>query len=191
MTGIPSLLTESLGTLEIELKRLKGATEQIEQTKEAAAEAIQSARAAVQAAKMLVEPTQTLVEQIESVDFPSRLDKLDATMSESQAGLKTVHKQQADLQQRLQTLPTVLGKVEQVEKTTKQLLNKLDAATIASQAGLKTLKEQQADLQQRLQTLLGVFGKFEQVEKATRQIRVLLYTSLIGLAVVILVQVLQ
>jgi hypothetical protein len=36
---------------------------------------------AVQAAKMLVEPTQALTEQIESVDFPSRLDKLDATYS--------------------------------------------------------------------------------------------------------------
>lgn len=86
---MPSL-NDALGTLQVELERLKSAAEHIEQSKEAAREAVEAASRVGQAAVGLTHNVGALINRLDRVDFPSRLDKIDATVSALQLGFQNV-----------------------------------------------------------------------------------------------------
>jgi chromosome segregation ATPase len=81
--------------LQKELENLKNATTLLATTREAASDAIRAAEKSVVAVvgltdntAKLTDRTADLVKKIEGIDFPSRLDKLDATVSSVNAGLQ-------------------------------------------------------------------------------------------------------
>ena len=74
-------LGAALGQLETELGRLRSAADQIETSKQAATEAVRAAGQVGGAAAALAGPTAMLVDRLDRVDFPARLDKLDAAIA--------------------------------------------------------------------------------------------------------------
>lgn len=163
-SDVPSL-NEALGTLQSELLRLKGAAEHIEQSKEAAREAVESARHVGEAAVTLAGPTQTLVDRLDKVDFPSRLDKLDATVSALQTGFQNVQGRLDGLERNLKDdLRNVGTGIEGLGKSVDAKANEL-TRTIAQHA------ENQAE--------------------AIKQLRLLLFAALAGLIVLLALLLLQ
>lgn len=161
---VPSL-NEALGTLQNELLRLKNAAEHIEQSKEAAREAVESAKHVGEAALTLAGPTQTLVDRLDKVDFPIRLDKLDATVSALQTGFQTVQGRldglERSLKDDLRGVETEIGRVNQAVET---------KAKETDQA-IKSHAESQAE--------------------ALKQLRLLLFATLAGLVVLLLLILLR
>lgn len=89
MPDLPEI-SSALGAIEVELEKLKSATEHIEESKEVAREVVEAARLFHDAVAAITEPTQRLVERLDKVDFPSRLDKLDANISALHMGFQTL-----------------------------------------------------------------------------------------------------
>ncbi len=89
MPDLPEI-SSALGAIEVELEKLKSATEHIEESKEVAREVVEAARLFHHAVAAITEPTQRLVERLDKVDFPSRLDKLDANISALHMGFQTL-----------------------------------------------------------------------------------------------------
>ena len=77
-------INKSLGELEEELGKLKTSIEYIESAKvsvEAASSVLDTAIKLNREFKVLMGYTSKLLEKIDKIDFPSRLDKLDSTVS--------------------------------------------------------------------------------------------------------------
>lgn len=89
MPDIPEI-SSALGALQVELEKLKSATEYIEESKEAARNAVEAATVFHDTVLAIIEPTQRLMERLDKIDFPSRLDKLDANVSTLHMGFQTL-----------------------------------------------------------------------------------------------------
>ncbi|HOX83099.1 MAG TPA: hypothetical protein PLS08_08710, partial [Chryseolinea sp.] len=77
--------------------------------------------------KLLAAETNKLVEKIDKVDFPVRLDKLDATVSSINQGLQNTQQRIGDVERNLKDdlqakSKDMVGKIEGSEKEVKQLL---------------------------------------------------------------------
>lgn len=83
-------ISTALGAIQVELEKLKSATEHIEESKEAARKATEAATMFIVAVGAITEPTKRLVEKLDKVEFPSRLDKLDANISALHMGFQTL-----------------------------------------------------------------------------------------------------
>lgn len=70
-------ISEALGRLQAELQDLKSATKHIEESQEAAREAVSTAESVRSATEDLTSSTEALVERIEEVDFPERFSALE------------------------------------------------------------------------------------------------------------------
>lgn len=85
--------SSALAALEHELAGLKNATEHIQESKEAAQQAVDAYRRLHEQSEGLVEPVENLVQRIDAVHFPSRFDKLDASITGVDSSLKNVQGQ--------------------------------------------------------------------------------------------------
>ncbi len=107
-----SELNKSLGELEQELSKIKSASEMItdakettektiNETKKIIADLIENSKMATdsavkeskklnQAASSLLQAVDALTEKLEKVDFPTRLDKLDTTVSGINSGIQNI-----------------------------------------------------------------------------------------------------
>ena len=110
-TDVPSL-NEALGILQDELIRFKGTLEHIEQSKEAAREAANSAVQIGEATARLIEPMNALIQRLDNVDFLSRLDKIDSTVSAVHTGFQFIQ-----------------GRLDSTERNLKDDLRRIEDAT--------------------------------------------------------------
>lgn len=85
---IPTI-SKGLAALQEELERFKTAVEHIEDSRESAKGAADAAKTLHDAVSKLVGPTEHLVAKVDKVDFPSRLDKLDASVAAHGAAIQT------------------------------------------------------------------------------------------------------
>ena len=109
------LLNEALADLEKELEALKLSAAHIEKSKSAAETAIQAAEKFQKSASALSKPIHEVIERINNVDFPSRFDKLDATVSAMQAGLQNIQ-----------------GRIDGLERTVKDEISDLEKMVVKS-----------------------------------------------------------
>jgi len=123
-------LTQTLCELEEELKRLKAAADHISDAREAATNAAEVAGNLVESSATLANAAEALTSKIDGVDFPTRLDKLDATVSSINLGLQNVQ-----------------SRLEGVERS---LSDELKASREALLKEMKELAEQQSTLQKRV-----------------------------------------
>lgn len=135
ITNISSALT----TIEIELTKLKRATEHISASKEAAQITTEAAASFKNSVQAIVEPTQQLVEKIEKADFISRLEKVDSSVSATHIGIQNLQ-----------------GRIDNVERsireeviTLKESIRALDHSTEAR------LKVMNSDISSRHEALLS------------------------------------
>lgn len=80
MSNIPDVNRE-LGILEEELAKLKSAAKLIGDAKNAAQKAVEVAEIMIKQISELTSSLMVFSEKMDTIDFPSRLDKLDATVS--------------------------------------------------------------------------------------------------------------
>lgn len=153
-------LNDALGALESELERLKSAADQIETSKQAAREAVEAAQRVGEAASALTGPTTALVERLDKVDFPSRLDKVDATVSALGVELQNIQ-----------------GRLDGVERSLKDDLGGLR----------KSVERRVAESQRAMMD--GVAQHSENVRSHIGQVRTLAIATLVALAVVIILVV--
>ena len=85
-----SELNKSLGELEQELKKVKTANDMVSITQKAADEIIKESKKLNETTKKLNSSTEKLTKKLDKVDFPTRLDKLDATVSGINSGIQNV-----------------------------------------------------------------------------------------------------
>lgn len=164
---LPSL-NDALGSLQGQLERLRSATEHIEESKQAARASVEAARHVGQAAAELTRPTQTLVERLDRVDFPLRLDKLDATVSALQAGFQTLQ-----------------GRLDSVERNLKDDLHSARAAASeqvkAVEKAVDASRMQLDAAQRKTEGLLAQQAARQMASE--KQLRMLLFGALGGLVV--------
>ena len=85
-----SQINRNLSELEEELKNLKSAAELITEARVVAEKTIEEANHLSETSKELVSGVNLLVSKVDKIDFPSRLDKLDATVSGINSGMQNV-----------------------------------------------------------------------------------------------------
>ncbi|MFW9940371.1 MAG: hypothetical protein ACFFFT_04970 [Candidatus Thorarchaeota archaeon] len=83
-------INKNLAELEEELKKIKSASDMITEARVSAVQTIKESSQLSQVSKELSENVKVLVSKIEKIDFPSRLDKVDATISGINAGMQNV-----------------------------------------------------------------------------------------------------
>jgi len=152
-SGPVTSIADVLGSLQDELSRLKSAVAYIDMNKQAAEGVVEAARRLMDKVERLGETVDSLVSKIDGIDFPGRLDKLDATTSSVVLGVQT-------LQLRL----------ESTERNIK------DDATAGRKAHESSLSRA---LQKTLETLAT---HRQEVAAEIQQLRTLVYVTL-GLAV--------
>ena len=85
--------SSALAALEHELTGLREATDHIQESKAAAQQAVDAYRRLHEESKGLVEPVENLIQRIDAVHFPSRFDKLDASITGVNSALQNVQGQ--------------------------------------------------------------------------------------------------
>ncbi len=85
-----SEINRSLGELEDELKKIKSAAELITEARVVAEKTIEETKQLSTISEKLVKGVNTLVSKIDKIDFPSRLDKVDATVSGINSGMQNI-----------------------------------------------------------------------------------------------------
>lgn len=85
-----SEINRSLGELEDELKKIKSAAELITEARVVAEKTIEETKQLSTTSEKLVKGVNTLVSKIDKIDFPSRLDKVDATVSGINSGMQNI-----------------------------------------------------------------------------------------------------
>ncbi len=83
-------INRNLLELEEELKKVKSANELVAQSRAAAEKTLEEAGKLNQSTKQLVENVNSLTGTIEKIDFPSRLDKMDSTISGINSGMQNI-----------------------------------------------------------------------------------------------------
>ena len=89
--------SSALAALYHELTGLKEATDHIQESKAAAQQAVDAYRRLHKQSAGLVEPVEHLIERIDAVHFPSRFDKLDASITGVNSALQNVQGQIREL----------------------------------------------------------------------------------------------
>lgn len=124
-------LNHELGALQEELQKLKTAVEEIEKAKEAALLAVKIAEKVLKEFSLLAQETNRLLVEIERIDFPSRLDKIDASITGINQGIQNVlsklenighiiNLQFSNIQKQIENSEKKL--MEQIESTRKNVL---------------------------------------------------------------------
>lgn len=155
-TELPSL-NEALGSLQEELDLLRSSVSHIEQSKQAAAESVEAGRRVAQTAAGLASSTEALIDRLDRVDFPTRLDKLDATASALLAGFQIVQGRLDSVERNLQDA------VRSADAKASERINALQLATDSTRHRVEGLVTQTAATQAAAMTkihslLLGVLG---------------------------------
>lgn len=83
-------INKSLGELEEELKKVKTANEMVSITQKAADVIIKESKELNKTTKQLKSSAEKLMKKLDKVDFPTRLDKLDTTVSGINSGIQNV-----------------------------------------------------------------------------------------------------
>jgi len=104
-----------------------------------------------------------LIEKIDRVDFPSRLDKLDATVSSINQGLQNTQTRIGDLERNIK---------EDIQAKSKELTSKVDATE-------NSLKQKLEDSEKNAAT------QFEKLSSENKMLKILLFIS-IGLGVIMI-----
>ena len=139
-TDVPTL-NEALGILQDQLNEFKETIDHIEKSKEAARKSAEAAGQIGEVTANLVEPIDSLIKQLDDVDFHSRLDKLDATVSALHTGFQSIQGRldgvernlKDDLRNGLDSIKnqlssgvmTVSNDLESAEKNLKDNINKI------------------------------------------------------------------
>lgn len=97
-------ISQSLAELEEELQRLKSAAEHIEASKEAALKAAETADGVRASTGDLSESAHRLVEEIDDVDFPSRIDKINASIESVEAEVDGVRSEVEGIPDQIQSV---------------------------------------------------------------------------------------
>jgi len=135
MSNLPDI-SNKLGDLEEELSRLKSAAEQIGKAKDAATKAIEFAERMSSLLSEVVEGNNELVKQgkqvfveIQAVDFPKRLDKIDNSITAISVGTQNV----------LAASQSIDAKIEKFSKLIDEKLDKVDKSINAKIEDSSTL----------------------------------------------------
>lgn len=112
-------LNEALALLQEELKQVKSAVSHIDESKAAASQAVNAAEKLKGIAVHLLPPVKELLETIDQVDFPSRLDKLDATTSTIGIGMQNLQRRIDMLEQQLK------GDMQEARKESRSIAQEL------------------------------------------------------------------
>ncbi len=164
-----SPLNDALGALQEELERLRTAAEHIEDSKEAARKAVDAARHVGQAAAGLTAQTDTLIGKLDRVDFPTRLDKLDATTSTLHGGFQLIQ-----------------GRLESVER------NVQEGTARVVEASLQPVRAQLEAIEQAVESVAGELRQQSAAQmKLMGQLRWLLVGTFLGVAALIALVVLR
>ena len=83
-------INRALGALEEELNDLKNASDLIQQAGDAAELTRKTSEALNKVTKDLVQAVNRFLEKVDKIDFPTRLDKVDATISGINAGIQNI-----------------------------------------------------------------------------------------------------
>lgn len=170
-----STLNDALAALEVEMERLRNSANQIEASTEAARLALDAANSVGKAATDLIGPTQALLERLEKVDFPTRLDKVDANVSATGLGIQNIQARQESAERGLRE--DVRRLQEDVEKNISAASTKTGLAIESSQAAL-------------LEAVAGVSKSTKQSVAALKESVATQMKWVIGLLVSILIVVL-
>lgn len=145
-------LQDALGSIESDLERLRSAAVQLEQSQQAATDAAETGRQVSQTAAGLTDQATKLLDRLDRVDFPLRLDKLDASVSALQVGLQTTQGRLDNVERNLQDA------VRRAQERLDKVEPNLQDAVRRAQEHLERLVAQHAATQnqalQRLRLLL-------------------------------------
>jgi len=133
-----SELNRSLGELEEELKKVKTANEMVSITQEAANEITKESKELNKTTKKLNSSTEKLTNKLDKVDFPTRPDKLDTTVSGINSGIQNI-----------------LGRFDAVERNLKD-----DFENKINQVQKKLEESQQVNLYLLIGILVVLSGSF-------------------------------
>jgi chromosome segregation ATPase len=137
-------------------KKITDATEQLSKSNSAFEKQI---KAVLSGYSELAEAASRLIKKIDSVDFPSRFDKLDATVSSINQGLQNTQQRLGDIERNIK---------DDLLSKQKELTSKIESAENATK--------------QRIDNSEKEFTKmFEKVSKENNLLKILLFVS-IGLA---------
>ena len=107
--------------------------------------------------KFLSSETEKLVVKIDKVDFPSRLDKVDSTISSINQGLQNTQKKFDDLERNIKAV---------ILEQTKDVLAKVDS--------------EESNLNQRIEDFEKLTGsQFKQLSKESKLLKILLFVSIV------------
>ena len=118
-----SEVNESLGKLEQELSNIKSASEIIQDAKETTSKTVDEAKELNKSAVLLIQSVESLKEKLDKVDFPVRLDKIDATVSGINTGIQNIQGRVDTLERNLKD--DIENKNKLVEDNIKQSQNKI------------------------------------------------------------------
>lgn len=130
--------SSALVALERQLSGLKQATDHIQESKEAAENAVEAYRQLHEQSQALVEPVENLIKRIDAVHFPSRFDKLDASVTGLNAALQNVQ-----------------GQVQKMESAFNKRLDQTEDAILEVTGTLKVVQALAVTI---VLLLLGVLG---------------------------------
>ncbi|MBC8488719.1 MAG: hypothetical protein H8D45_22060 [Bacteroidetes bacterium] len=134
-------------------KKINDATEQLSKSNSAFEKQI---KALLSGYSELSESASRLIKKIDSIDFPSRLDKLDATVSSINQGLQNTQTRIGDLERNLK---------DDIQAKTKDVTSKIDAS--------------ENSLKQRIDNFEKATTKeFEKHSKENKLLKILLFVSI-------------
>ncbi|MEI8224679.1 MAG: hypothetical protein WCG82_02005 [Bacteroidota bacterium] len=142
-------------------KKINDATEQLSKSNSAFEKQI---KAVLSGYSDLGESASRLIKKIESIDFPSRLDKLDATVSSINQGLQNIQTRIGDLERNLK---------DDIQAKTKEITSRIDASE-------NSLNHRIDDFKKATST------QFENQSKENKFLKILLFIS-IGLIIGLIV----
>ncbi len=120
-------ISQSLAELEEELQRLKSAAEHIEASKEAALKAAETADGVRASTGDLSESAHRLVEEIDDVDFPSRIDKINASIESVEAEVDGVRSEVDSVRSEVEGIP------DQIQSVSKEQAERLEESLQATE----------------------------------------------------------
>ena len=134
-------LNDALGALHDDLLGLRSAAELVGESAAGARQTAAAASEVIAGARTLAVPTQSLLDRVDRIDFPARLDKLDATtaalftgLQSSQARLDTLDRAlrdaHGDLARRQEKMDRVLAEHSAMMGTQAKLLWAVLASTV-------------------------------------------------------------
>lgn len=167
--------------LQKELESLKSATTLINTTRDSAMAVIGAAEATVMAVKKftdnatnLTDRMAQLIKNIEGIDFPSRFDKLDVTVSAVNAGIQNILS-------RLESVERNLS--DRIQSSQKEICTKTETKLSEVETGIKTSVEEISDALEKQLDELG-----HSIKKQTTINRYLVIGNIVLVVALLLIQ---